>query len=151
MWKDFYRNIVVIFQSTILIIVGFYVGRSAYIFDPKPEGNFLTLFRINNRTTDSSLRRVLSTCEEVHNMTLIFKPLTSGTKWDLPNLRKKWRWREQERRLGRWWENQTFMQNLNKWRYQQAWISGHLSTRLTKCGDLNRGNATEKGRTILEI
>ena len=71
MWKDFYRNIVVIFQSTILIIVGFYVGCSAYIFDPKPEGNFLTLFRINNRKTDSSLRRVLSTCGEVENMTLI--------------------------------------------------------------------------------
>ena len=34
---------------------------------------------------------------------------------------------------------------------KQVKISGHLSTRLTKCGDLNRGYATQKGRTILEI
>ena len=34
---------------------------------------------------------------------------------------------------------------------KQVKISGHLSTRLTKGGDLKRGNDTQKGRTILEI
>ena len=31
MWKDSFRNIVVIFQTTILIIVGFYVKRLANV------------------------------------------------------------------------------------------------------------------------
>ena len=34
MWKDSIRNIVVIFQTTILRYVGFYVRRSAYVFEP---------------------------------------------------------------------------------------------------------------------
>ena len=146
MWKDFYRNIFVIFQSTILRIVGFYVGRSAYIFDPKPEGNFLTLFRINNRTTKISLSRVLLTCGEDENMTLITKPLTSGKNWAFAQFKKKV---EVKRARKKVW-NMKGKSNVYA-KLKQVKISGHLSTRLTKGGDLKLGNATQKGRTILQI
>ena len=36
MWKDSIRNIVIIFQTTILRIVGFYIRRSANDIAPAP-------------------------------------------------------------------------------------------------------------------
>ena len=44
------------------------------------EGDCLTLIGINNKTTKSDLRRVLLTCGEVKDITLITKPLPNGTK-----------------------------------------------------------------------
>ena len=41
MWKDSIRNIVVIFQTTILRIVGFYVRHSAYMLCDMWSRNFL--------------------------------------------------------------------------------------------------------------
>ena len=54
MWKDSIKNIVVIFQTTILRIVGFYVRHSAHVFVFKfePSGSDLEKIRlIHHRQT----------------------------------------------------------------------------------------------------
>lgn len=62
------------------------------IFEPRPNachvGNCLALFGINNKATKNDLRRVLSTCGEIEDVTLITKSLPNGTKWAFAQFKK---------------------------------------------------------------